>query len=133
MEPLKGIGAAALAIVAAFLAPACAQSAMPPAGEVIDYDYGKPCRFYLVRHLPAPGRCLVEFQGYWGPGAVIDGDFIFHDRDSYLRWRDREDYKHWRMHDFHWHGGGDQQSPAAVHPATERPGGHDKTLDNPGH
>jgi hypothetical protein len=92
---------------------AMAQSNLPPAGIVSDYDLGKPCRFYLMRHLPAPAHCLVEFQGAWGPGSYVDGEFIFRSRADWLAWRDREDYRHWQKHEFHWVSVG----PAPAEPA----------------
>ncbi len=70
------------------------------------YESGRPCRFYVVRHLPVPVRCLAELQGNWGPHPYIDGEFAFRDHGEFLRWRDREDYRHWKAHDYAWRAGG---------------------------
>lgn len=75
--------------------PALAQSS-----NNAGYDPRRPCRFYVVRKLPVPAHCLVELQGGWSTRPYIDGDFIFHDYDEYLRWRDRADYRHWKAGDY---------------------------------
>ncbi|MDE2182181.1 MAG: hypothetical protein KGJ78_04095 [Alphaproteobacteria bacterium] len=121
MPSLKRVFHAVVMLAAVVVPPALAQSeaASGDAAPSGDYDYNRPCRYYLVRHLPAPARCLVEFQGSWGVNAYIDGDFIFRDRNEWLRWRDREDYKHWRKHEFHWSA--TQSSNGAAPSAPEAP------------
>jgi hypothetical protein len=62
------------------------------------YHYDRPCAFYRANDLPAPARCYGYYQGVWGSGVYLDGNFVFRNRDHWARWRGRDDYRHWRTH-----------------------------------
>lgn len=95
-----------LLIAAVFAGPALAQADS-------GYDPGRNCRFYVMQLLPVPARCITELAGNWSMKPYIDGEFMFRNRDEWLKWRDREDYRHWKSHDYAWHAG---LPPAPVAP-----------------
>ena len=82
-------------LFAALSIPAIAQS-----DGGTGYDPKKPCRFYVMRRLPVPARCLAELQGNWSARPYIDGEFVFRSYEEFLTWRDRDDYRHWKAHDY---------------------------------
>jgi hypothetical protein len=97
-------------LFAAIAIPAIAQT-----DGTVGYDPKKPCRFYVIRKLPVPARCLAELQGNWSARPYIDGEFVFRSYEEYLNWRDRDDYRHWKAHDFAFTAGA--SAPAAPQPA----------------
>lgn len=74
-----------VATVAVALAP-MTQSALAQDA----YDGSKPCRSYLVTHLPAPGRCAVELFGSFGPHMLIKDGLIFRSQDEYRQWQSQQ-------------------------------------------
>ena len=81
------------------------------------FDPNRPCRSYVVQHLPVPTRCMAELLGNWSPKPYVDGEFMFRSYEEWLSWRDREDYKHWKARDYTWHAGLPASPPAAAIPA----------------
>jgi hypothetical protein len=64
------------------------------------YDPDRSCRYYVLRHLPVPVRCMADLLGNWSPKPYIDAGFMFRNREEWLAWKDRDDYRRWKAHDF---------------------------------
>src|SRR5207253_1260476 len=58
---------------------------------------GRPCRYFVHRHLPAPHHCYQYFSNMFGPNVYVHDGYVFRDREAFLGWRERHEARSGRL------------------------------------